>query len=154
MKSRLLDRQLQEIFGGEGEPQFRQLIEQARAARQDVLADGMERLVGVVDSAYRAYAGLNLSAWHTKLSGDALADWNLRTGTVEAGRQWKEMLGYDAGDLDNSIAQWQRMLHPEDLRNLLARIDAHVKSQDSGFQAECRFRRAMASGAGSCCVAP
>ncbi|UCV19919.1 response regulator [Ferribacterium limneticum] len=140
MKSRLLDRQLQEIFGGEGEPQFRQLIEQARAARQDVLADGMERLVGVVDSSYRAYAGLNLSAWHTKLSGDALADWNLRAGTVEAGRQWKEMLGYAAGDFDNSIAQWQRMLHPDDLRLLQARIDAHVQSQDPYFQAECRFK--------------
>ncbi|MFZ2972471.1 MAG: response regulator [Ferribacterium limneticum] len=140
MKSRLLDRQLLEIFGGEGEPQFRQLIEQARAARQDVLADGMERLVGVVDSSYRAYAGLNLSAWHTKLSGDALADWNLRAGTVEAGRQWKEMLGYAAGDFDNSIAQWQRMLHPDDLRLLQARIDAHVQSQDPYFQAECRFK--------------
>jgi protein-histidine pros-kinase len=140
MKSRLLDRQLQEIFGGEGEPQFRQLIEQARAARQDVLADGMERLVGVVDSSYRAYAGLNLSAWHTKLSGDALADWNLRAGTVEAGRQWKEMLGYDAGDFDNSIAQWQRMLHPDDLRILQARIDTHVQNQDPYFQAECRFK--------------
>jgi protein-histidine pros-kinase len=140
MKSRLLDKQLQEIFGGEGEPQFRQLIEQARAARQDTLADGMERLIGVVDSSYRAYAGLNLSAWHTKLSGDALADWNLRAGTVEAGRQWKEMLGYAAGDIDNSIAQWQRMLHPDDLRMLQVRIDAHVKAQDPYFQAECRFK--------------
>ncbi|PKO38943.1 MAG: hybrid sensor histidine kinase/response regulator [Betaproteobacteria bacterium HGW-Betaproteobacteria-4] len=140
MKSRLLDKQLQEIFGGEGEPQFRQLIEQARAAQQSALADGMEKLVGVVDSSYRAYAGLNLSAWHTKLSGDALADWNLRAGTVEAGRQWKEMLGYAAGDIDNSIAQWQRMLHPDDLRALQLRIDAHVKSQDPYFQAECRFK--------------
>jgi two-component system, sensor histidine kinase and response regulator len=140
MKSRLLDRQLLEIFGGEGEPQFRQLIEQARAARQDALADGMERLISVVDSSYRAYAGLNLSAWHTKLSGDALADWNLRTGTVEAGRQWKEMLGYAAGDIDNSIAQWQRMLHPDDLRVLQARIDAHLQSQDPFFQAECRLK--------------
>ncbi|MDP2883089.1 MAG: response regulator [Azonexus sp.] len=140
MKSRLLDRQLQEIFGGEGEQQFRQLIEQARAARQDVLADGMERLLGVVDSSYRAYAGLNLSAWHTKLSGDALADWNLQAGTVEAGRQWKEMLGYAAGDFDNSIAQWQRMLHPDDLRLLQGRIDTHVQTQDPYFQAECRFK--------------
>ncbi|MBS1143101.1 MAG: response regulator [Proteobacteria bacterium] len=140
MKSRLLDRQLQEIFGGEGEPQFRQLIEQARAARQDVLADGMEKLVGVVDSAYRAYAGMNLSGWHSKLSGDALADWNLRTGNVDAGRQWKTMLGYAEEELDNSIAQWQRMLHPEDLRVLQARIETHVRSQDAFFQAECRFK--------------
>ena len=140
MKSRLLDRQLQEIFGGEGEPQFRQLIDQVRAVRQDVLADGVEKLLGIVDSSYRAYAAMNLGAWHSKLSGDALADWNLRSGTIEAGRQWKEMLGYAAGDIDNSIAQWQRMLHPEDLRMLQARIDVHIKTQDPYFQAECRFK--------------
>ena len=140
MKSRLLDRQLQEIFGGEGEPQFRQLIEKARAEGQDALANGMEKLVGVVDSAYRAYAGLNLSAWHTKLSGDALADWNLRAGTIDSGRQWKQMLGYAENDIDNTIAQWQRMLHPDDLRMLQVRIDAHRQTQEPYFQAECRFK--------------
>ena len=67
MKSRLLAKQLQEIFGGEGEPQLRQLIEQARAAHQGALADGLEKLLGTVDSAYRAYAGMNLSGWYAKL---------------------------------------------------------------------------------------
>ena len=140
MKSRLLAKQLQEIFGGEGEPRFRQLVEQARAGQHHGLTDGVEKLLGVVDSTYRAYAGLNLSAWHSKLSGDVLADWNLRAGTIETGRQWKEMLGYADGDFDNSIAQWERMLHPDDLRVLQARIDVHVQGQDSSFQAECRFK--------------
>jgi two-component system, sensor histidine kinase and response regulator len=140
MKSRLLAKQLQEIFGGEGEPQFRQLIEQARAAEQRALADGMEKLVDVADSTYRAYAGLNLSGWHAKLSGDALTDWNLPAGTIDSGRQWKQMLGYAEEDIDNSIAQWQRMLHPDDLRLLQQRIEAHQKNQDSYFQAECRFK--------------
>src|SRR5574343_233656 len=140
MKSKLLAKQLQEIFGGEGVPQFRMLLEQARLAQQGALADGAEKLLGVVDSTYRAYAGLNLSGWHTKLSGDALTDWNLGMGTIDSGRQWKEMLGYADGDLDNSIAQWQRMVHPDDLRQLQARIDAHIQNQDSHFQAECRFK--------------
>ena len=140
MKSRLLAKQLQDIFGGEGEPQFRRLLEQGRLAHQVELADGVDRLVGVVDSAYRAYAGQNLSGWHTKLSGDALTDWNLATGNIESGKQWKQMLGYVEGDLDDSIVQWQRMVHPEDLRALQARIDAHLKSQEAAFQAECRLK--------------
>ena len=140
MKSKLLAKQLQEIFGGEGEPQFWQLVEQARAANQCVLADGLEKLVGVVDSAYRAYAGLNLSGWYSKLSGDALTDWNLATGNIDSGRQWKEMLGYAEADLDNSIAQWQRMVHPDDLRALQQRIDTHLKNQEGSFQAECRMK--------------
>uniref|UniRef100_Q47HI8 Sensory/regulatory protein RpfC n=1 Tax=Dechloromonas aromatica (strain RCB) TaxID=159087 RepID=Q47HI8_DECAR len=140
MKSKLLAKQLQEIFGGEGAPQFLMLLEQARAAQQHALADGTEKLLGTVDSTYRAYAGLNLSGWHTKLSGDALTDWNIGSGTIDSGRQWKEMLGYADGDLDNSIAQWQRMVHPDDLRLLQTRIEAHIQNQDSHFQAECRFK--------------
>ena len=54
MKSRLLAKQLQEIFGGEGAPQLWQLLEEARAANQHSLVDGVEKLLGTVDSAYRA----------------------------------------------------------------------------------------------------
>jgi len=140
MKSRLLAKQLQEIFGEEGESRFRQLLELARQANHTELADGAGKLLGVVDSAYKAYAGQNLSGWYARLSGDALTDWNLATGHIESGRQWKQMLGYAEGDLDDSIVQWQRMVHPEDLRVLQARIDAHLKSQEVAFQAECRLK--------------
>jgi protein-histidine pros-kinase len=138
MKSRLLVRQLQEVFGGEGEPQFRQLIETARAAGQAALADGVERLLGLVDTAYGAYAGVN--NWQAVLSGDTLTDWNLRSGNIESGLQWKGLLGYAPGELDNSIAHWQRLVHPEDMRELQQRIVAHTQNQERQFQAECRLR--------------
>ncbi len=138
MKSRLLARQLQEIFGGDGEPQLRQLIESARAAQQQVLAQGLAKLLDQVDSAYVAYTGL--SNWQGMLSGDALTDWNLRSGNIESGRQWKGMLGYGADELDNSIAQWQRLIHPDDLRPLQARMTAQAQSQERYFQAECRLK--------------
>jgi protein-histidine pros-kinase len=142
MKSKLLARQLQEIFGGDGPLKLGQLVEQARKAGARELADGIERLVGVVDSSYRAYAGLNLGGWQAMLSGDALTDWNLTTGNIDSGRHWKEMLGYADGEFDNSIAQWQRMLHPDDLPLLQSRIDEHINGQGRYFEAECRFRAA------------
>ncbi|MDP3635757.1 MAG: response regulator, partial [Azonexus sp.] len=74
------------------------------------------------------------------LSGDALTDWNLRSGNIDAGRQWKEMLGYAPNDLDHSIAQWQRLVQPDDLKALQARIAAQALSQERYFQAECRIR--------------
>ncbi|MFZ2268482.1 MAG: PAS domain-containing protein, partial [Azonexus sp.] len=138
MKSRLLARQLQEVFGGEGEPQFRQLIEQARAAGQTALAQGADSLLGLVDAAYGAYAGLN--NWQTLLSGDTLTDWNLRSGNIESGLQWKELLGYAPGEIDNSIAHWQKLVHPEDMRELQKQIVAHTQAQERLFQAECRLR--------------
>jgi len=138
MKSRLLARQLQEVFGGDGEPQVRQSIEAARYTQHAPLADGVEKLLGLVDASYSAYVGLN--SWQSLLSGDALTDWNLRTGNIDAGRHWKEMLGYAPSDLDNSIAQWQRLVQPEDLKALQLRIAAQAQSQERYFQAECRIR--------------
>jgi two-component system, sensor histidine kinase and response regulator len=140
MKSRLLARQLKEIFGGEGDPQLKQLIDSARLEGLDVLADGIDRFLAQVDSTYAAYAGLN--QWQTLLSGDVMSDWNLRSGNVESGRQWKELLGYQQADLDNSIAQWKKLVHPDDLRALQSRIVAHSQSQERYFQAECRLRSA------------
>ncbi len=138
MKSRLLARQLQDVFGGEGDAGLRALLGQAKAAGQTALADGMARLLGLVDSAYSAYAGLN--SWHSQLSGDSLTDWNLRTGQIDSGRHWKEMLGYVQADLDNAIATWKALIHPDDLRVLDERIAQHVRNQDTSFRAECRLR--------------
>ena len=138
MKSRLLARQLQEVFGGEGEPQLRRLIEAARSAGQQGLAEGLEKIIEQVDAAYAAYAGLN--NWQAMLSGDALTDWNLRSGKIESGRHWKEMLGYGADELDNSIAQWQRLVHPEDLRTLQSRMASHARGQERYFETECRLK--------------
>ncbi|MBU3695394.1 response regulator [Dechloromonas sp.] len=138
MKSRLLARQLQEIFGGDGEPQLRQLLEAARSGQFGVLAAGIEKLLGLVDASYNAYVGLN--NWQSLLSGDALTDWNLKTGTIESGRHWKEMLGYGLNDLDNTIAQWQRLVYPDDLRQLQAQIAAQTAGKDRYFQVNCRLK--------------
>ena len=138
MKSRLLARQIQEAFGGDGEACLRQWLEVARAGGQGDLAAGFERLIGLVDAGYSAYASLN--NWQAMLSGDALTDWSLRSGKIEAGRQWKEMLGYAGDELDDSIAQWQRLVHPDDLRDLQARMAAQAQSRERHFQAECRLR--------------
>jgi len=138
MKSRLLARQLQEVFGGEGEPQLKQLLGEADGGEAGVLARGVEKLVGLVDASYSAYAGVN--NWQALLSGDALTDWNLRSGIIESGRHWKELLGYPVDALENSISQWQKLLYPEDLRELQTRIAAHTQSKERYFQAECRMR--------------
>jgi len=138
IKSPLLARQLQEAFGPNPESGLGRLLEQAAEGGQGELAKGVEALVRLVDAGYSAYTGLN--KWQAELSGDALSDWNLRSGNIESGRQWKDLLGYAAGDLDNSIAQWQKLVHPDDLKSLQAHMAAHSRSGERFFQAECRMR--------------
>jgi len=136
MKSRLLVRQLQEIFGGDADLVLPRL--QDALSGQAPLAAGLERLLNQVDASYYAYAGLN--AWYSQLSGDVILDWNLRSGAIEAGRQWREMLGYGSSEFDQSINQWQRLLHPDDLRNLQSAIARHVQQRDRAFELACRLR--------------
>ncbi len=138
MKSRLLARQLQEAFGGSGEAQLQQLLEASCAQGQDGLAGGVEKLLELVDAAYGGYVALN--QWQATLSGDAMTDWNLLSGNIQSGNQWKEMLGYQAGELDSTIAQWQRLVHPDDLRPLQARIANQTQTDERFFEAECRLR--------------
>ena len=137
MKSQLLLRQLKDIFAGEGEAPLRVLLDGARG-NSPALVSGFERLLEMVDSAYGSYAGMQ--HWQGILSGDAYSDWNLNRGQIESGRQWKKLLGYESKDFDNSIAQWQKLVHPDDLREMQSRIAAHAKSNERFFQAECRMR--------------
>lgn len=137
MKSQLLLRQLKEIFSGEGELPLRALLNGARTGSPALVA-GIERLLESVDATYGSYAGIQ--HWQGILSGDAYSDWNLTRGQIESGRQWKRLLGYEPTDFDNNIAQWQKLVHPEDLREIQARIAAHAQSKERFFQADCRMK--------------
>ncbi|MCL2886397.1 MAG: response regulator [Betaproteobacteria bacterium] len=137
IRSRLLDRQLQEIFGVEGAGRLQDLLAAARTAGQGELAQGMERLVALVDAGYSAYAGRN--SWQVLLSGDALLDWNLRSGQIESGHLWKRMLGYGAEQFDDSIGEWQQRVHPDDWRELQRRMAAQAGGRERYFQCECRL---------------
>ncbi len=137
MKSQLLARQLREIFGSEGEAHLRRLLASLGPAHQD-LAAGVAKLLEAADGTYSLYA--NLQHWQHEITGDAISDWNLKSGHIDSGRQWKALLGYDPGDGENSVAAWQRLVHPEDLREVQARIAGHVQNRDRAFTAECRMR--------------
>jgi hypothetical protein len=56
------------------------------------LANGLERLLSAADRTYAQYA--SLQHWQAEISGDTYSDWNMKTGQIESGRQWKLLLGY------------------------------------------------------------
>ncbi|MGE5385141.1 MAG: response regulator [Betaproteobacteria bacterium] len=137
MKSRLLARQLVEIFGGEGEPQLRRLLASDNGAHPDLIA-GVERLLAAADTTYAQYASLQRA--QIEISRDTYSDWNFKSGQVESGRQWKTALGYSDAEIDNSLLAWQRLVHPEDLPRLQAAIGAHARGEHSVFSVDCRMR--------------
>jgi two-component system sensor histidine kinase/response regulator len=137
MKSQLLAGKLREIFGGEGEAVLGQLLASA-AAQHPALATGVSRFLETADGLIAQYAGLHQV--QSELAADAFSNWNLQSGQIESGRQWKTLLGYADDELEDTLSAWRHLAQPDDLRGLNAAVAAHVQGKSRIFQTECRLR--------------
>ena len=100
MKSKLFAGKLRDAFGGEGEAELRQLLAGA-GKEHPALVRGVEKLLDLTDSLIVQL--LSVHRIQTELSGDAYSNWNLKSGRIESGKQWKAILGYADGELDDSV---------------------------------------------------
>ena len=55
--------------------------------------------------------------WQLALRGanDGIWDWNVKTNEVFFSRRWKEMLGFAEDEIENSLEEWSKRVHPDDL---------------------------------------
>jgi len=137
MKSQLLAGKLSEIFGGDGEAALGRLLADA-AGQHPALVSGVGRFLETADGLLAQYAGLHQV--QSELAADAFSDWNLKSGRIESGRQWKTLLGFAADEIEDTISAWRRLAQPEDLAVLNRVIAAHVQGKSRIFQSECRLR--------------
>ena len=137
MKSRLLAAKLNDVFGDDGESAYRQLLAEA-APDHPALARGAARLLEASDALIaQLFAVHQLQA---ELSGDAFSDWNLKSGQIDSGRQWKALLGYADDDLNDTVACWRDLVQADDLPLFDASMAACVQGKSRFFQAECRLK--------------
>ena len=71
---------------------------------------------------------------------DGLWDWDLRTGEVYYSPRWKAMLGYADAELENSVAVWTHLIHPEDAPNADAALQKFFASRETAYEIEYRMR--------------
>ncbi len=67
-------------------------------------------------------------------------DWNPQTDQVAFSKQWKAMLGYEEDEIKNRLASWESLVHPEDLPEAYAQIDAHIQGKTPVYENEYRMR--------------
>ncbi|NTV25727.1 MAG: PAS domain S-box protein [Chlorobiaceae bacterium] len=68
-------------------------------------------------------------------------DWNVQTGMVTINRAWAEIIGYTPEELGQvTMATWENLCHPEDLREATARILGHFQGNADCYEAEVRMR--------------
>lgn len=138
MFSSLLRQQVGQAFPGAEDQDF--LRQQLVTGDPATTADSVLRLLQSIDGVYGRYATLQAAA--SELGGLVVAEWDLASGRVIAGRNWRNLLGYPAeAPDDHRIEGWRSLVAPEDL----SALDAWL-SQDSGrapdlLRMECRMRR-------------
>jgi PAS domain S-box-containing protein len=76
------------------------------------------------------------------LSGSDLGMWDIHvpSGNVVANARWYGMLGYRADEIDPTVANWVRLVHPEDLSPVQASFNAHLRGDTPVYEHECRMR--------------
>ena len=71
-------------------------------------------------------------------SGDALWDWNVPHSTVFFSLRWKEMLGFSADEIGSSLDEWSKRIHPDDLAQVTADVQAHLAGKTQLYRNEHR----------------
>jgi diguanylate cyclase (GGDEF)-like protein/PAS domain S-box-containing protein len=79
--------------------------------------------------------------WKYALEGadEGVWDWNNHTNEVFYSKRWKAMLGYEDHEIENRIAAWQSLLHPEDKSRILAATADYISGATQTYANEYRL---------------
>jgi PAS domain S-box-containing protein len=67
-------------------------------------------------------------------------DWNAQTGEVYFSDRWKAMLGYAPHEIRPHVDEWASRVHPDDLADTMALLDAHLEGRAPEYISEHRLR--------------
>lgn len=61
-------------------------------------------------------------------AGEGLWDWDIASGQLKHNGRWYDLLGYSASDMTGTVADFFRLLHPDELPEIEERIQLSLKS--------------------------
>lgn len=64
---------------------------------------------------------------------DGLWDWDLKTNEVYYSPRWKEMLGYKNHELEGTIEDWQKRVHPDDILKTYEDLQRYFDGKDEAY---------------------
>jgi len=79
-----------------------------------------------------AVEGANIGVW----------DWDMRTDEVQFNDKWAEMLGYTLEDIEPHLDAWESRVHPDDIDDVEAALQAHIDEETPFYDTEHRIRTA------------
>jgi PAS domain S-box-containing protein len=120
------------------------------ALRSDASMPGRDDLVGIAEQVaaltrdqQRMRLALSKSEERFDLamrgSSDGLWDWDIAAGTVYYSPRWKAMIGQGEDEVGNSLDEWSRRVHPDDLAAAEAALQEHLQGRRDHFEVSFRF---------------
>jgi len=99
------------------------------------LASGLERMrtLDALEELEERNRLVNLTA------NDGIWDFDGQTKRIELSRRWKEMLGYDQ-DRDDVLPDWYRLVHPDDMARVQAKMREHLEGKTPFFESVHRMK--------------
>lgn len=70
-------------------------------------------------------------------SGEGMWDWNIRTNHVDHNNTWYKILGLNSHK--NDVADFRTLIHPDDKKNVLSKINNTLKDNSKHYQSEYRL---------------
>ncbi|MBI2510772.1 MAG: PAS domain S-box protein [Opitutae bacterium] len=105
-------------------------LERQVAARTAELRERERELQESRAQLRRALDGSQLGTW----------EWNAAADTVDFTSLCVDILGYAPGEIPQTAAGWDNLLHPDDLPRARAATRAHLKGDAQRYEIEVRFR--------------
>ena len=80
--------------------------------------------------------------WQLAVQGtnDGVWDWNVPSGATYHDQRWSQMLGYEVGEISDSIESWNSLVHPDDLPGCMAATEDHFARRTALYHHEYRMR--------------
>ena len=116
----------------------------SRANAHDELAQMVAALNSMHQRVNSSFADLreSESRWKFALegAGDGVWDYDVPRGTVFYSKRWKEMLGYAEHELADHLSTFERLAHPDDMRETMRILQQNIDSGSSSFVSEHRMQ--------------
>ncbi|MBN2865388.1 MAG: EAL domain-containing protein [Thiotrichales bacterium] len=77
---------------------------------------------------------------HLEAAGFGVWEWDLVTHRVHYSKKWKSMLGYACDEIGETFAEFQDCVHPDDIAELLAKLNQHLEGLTPIFAQTFRMR--------------
>jgi|GEM_PF-1707269 len=80
-----------------------------------------------------------LWSYALEATSDGVWDWDITANDVKFSQHWQELLGYEPGEIENNLAEWERHIYPEDLERSNVEMLACLEGREAFYRSEQRL---------------